>query len=65
MLLARTREWISPGRAGRADERSTPSADSSGTALERIREAGERGKALATLSTTLELDEAVDRKSVV
>jgi diguanylate cyclase (GGDEF)-like protein len=61
MLLARTREWISPGRAGRADERSTPAADSSGTALERIREAGERGKALATLSTTLELDEVVSR----
>ena len=61
VLLARTREWVSSRRPGKESGRSASPTDASGTALERLRDASERGKGLATLSTTLELDEVISR----
>jgi diguanylate cyclase (GGDEF)-like protein len=60
VLLARTRDRLSPRRPGKENGRPGAAA-AAGTSLETVREATERGKALATLSATLELDEVVSR----
>jgi diguanylate cyclase (GGDEF)-like protein len=55
------RESVSFRGRRRESGRSARPAEASGTALERLSEASARGKALATLSTTLELDEVISR----
>jgi diguanylate cyclase (GGDEF)-like protein len=61
VLLARMRESVSFRGRRRESGRSARPAEASGTALERLSEASARGKALATLSTSLELDEVISR----
>ena len=60
VLLAKARDRLSPRRPGKEPRRSAAGEDV-GTSLERVREVTERGRALAALSATLDLDEVVSR----
>ena len=58
VLLTRTRERLSPRQW---EERRRGVAEATGASLESVRESTARGKALAALAATLELDEVVSR----
>ena len=61
VLLVRTRERVLSRRPGKEDDAPASRADLTGTSLESRSGTSERGKALAALSTTLELDEVISR----
>ena len=60
VLLAKARDKVSPRRPRKGLDRPA-TAEAAGTSLERVREVTERGRALAALSATLDLDEVVSR----